>query len=66
MALTKHDCVGIGGFYSYTRRDCRFVLLKEFTAPWASCTGVLASLEPMGYTRMGPALRHGIHLLPPG
>ena len=58
-----HDQVGIGGFYSYTRRDCRFVILKDFAEPWPQCKATLASLEPTGYTRIGPAIRHGIHLL---
>jgi len=57
------DHVGIGGFYSYTRRDCRFVILKHFAEPWSRCKAALASLEPTGYTRIGPAIRHGIHLL---
>jgi nitric oxide reductase NorD protein len=57
------DRVGIGGFYSHTRRDCRFVMIKSFDEPWQRCKAALASLEPTGYTRIGPALRHGIHLL---
>ena len=57
------DQVGIGGFYSYTRRDCRFVILKDFAEPWSQCKATLASVEPTGYTRMGPAIRHGISLL---
>jgi Mg-chelatase subunit ChlD len=58
-----HDRVGIAGFYSHTRRDCRFVLLKRFDEPWRRCRTALASLEPTGYTRIGPALRHGTALL---
>jgi nitric oxide reductase NorD protein len=57
------DHVGIGGFYSYTRRDCRFVLLKDFAEPWPQCRATLASVEPTGYTRIGPAIRHGLYLL---
>jgi nitric oxide reductase NorD protein len=57
------DPVGIGGFYSYTRRDCRFVILKDFAEPWPQCKATLASVEPTGYTRIGPAIRHGISLL---
>jgi nitric oxide reductase activation protein len=57
------DQVGIGGFYSYTRRDCRFVILKDFAEPWPQCKATLAGVEPTGYTRIGPAIRHGIHLL---
>ena len=45
------------------RRDCRFVLLKSFDEPWPRCKAALASLEPTGYTRIGPALRHGVALL---
>ena len=57
------DQVGIGGFYSHTRRDCRFVILKDFTEPWSRCKATLASVEPTGYTRIGPAIRHGTYLL---
>jgi nitric oxide reductase NorD protein len=57
------DQVGIGGFYSYTRRDCRFAILKDFAEPWSRCKATLASVESTGYTRIGPAIRHGIHLL---
>jgi len=57
------DHVGIGGFYSYTRRDCRFVILKDFAEPWPQCKATLASIEPTGYTRIGPAIRHGVSLL---
>ena len=57
------DQVGIGGFYSYTRRDCRFVILKDFAEPWTRCKATLASVEPTGYTRIGPAIRHGVQLL---
>jgi nitric oxide reductase NorD protein len=58
-----HDRVGIAGFYSHTRRDCRFVLLKRFDESGPRCQAALASLEPTGYTRIGPALRHSIALL---
>jgi nitric oxide reductase NorD protein len=57
------DRVGIAGFYSHTRHDCRFLLVKRFDDPWQRCKVTLASLEPTGYTRIGPALRHGIQLL---
>ena len=58
-----HDRVAVAGFYSHTRRDCRFILLKRFAEPWTHCQAALACLEPTGYTRMGPALRHGTALL---
>jgi len=57
------DQVGIGGFFSYTRRDCGFVILKDFTEPWLQRKATLAVVAPTGYTRIGPAIRHGIHLL---
>ncbi len=57
------DRVAVAGFYSHTRRDCRFIMLKSFDAPWARCKGAIAGLDPTGYTRIGPALRHGTALL---
>jgi nitric oxide reductase activation protein len=57
------DRVGIAGFYRHIRRDCRFVLLKRFDEPWPRCRAALASLEPIGYTRIGPTLRHSTALL---
>ncbi|MDH3598225.1 MAG: VWA domain-containing protein [Candidatus Tectomicrobia bacterium] len=57
------DRVAMAGFYSHTRRDCRFVTLKSFDASWERSKGAIAGLEPTGYTRIGPALRHGISLL---
>ncbi len=58
-----NDRVGMAGFYSHTRRDCRFVVIKPFDAEWLRCRGALAGLEPAGYTRIGPALRHGVAVL---
>lgn len=58
-----NDRVGMAGFYSHTRRDCRFVVLKPFDEKWQRSRAALMGLEPTGYTRIGPALRHGIALL---
>lgn len=48
----------IFAFASHTRRDCRVALVKGFDAPWAQSHARLAAIEPAGYTRIGPALRH--------
>lgn len=53
----------IAGFSSNTRRSCRFSMLKGFSEPWASSRDRLGALEPCGYTRIGPALRHAQELL---
>ncbi|MCE9610814.1 MAG: VWA domain-containing protein [Chthoniobacter sp.] len=53
----------IAGFSSNTRRSCRFTLLKTFTEPWLATRGRLGTIEPCGYTRIGPALRHAQELL---
>lgn len=50
-------------FHSHTRRDCRIATIKEFDAPWATAHARLAALEPVGYTRIGPAMRHATALL---
>ncbi len=48
----------VASFYSQTRQDCRYQLLKEFAEPWSQLARRLDSLEPTGYTRIGPAIRH--------
>lgn len=53
----------IAGFSSNTRRSCRFTLLKAFTESWPATRGRLGTIEPCGYTRIGPALRHAQELL---
>ena len=55
--------VGVAAFASHTRRDCRFLGIKGFDEPWDGAVRRLASLEPAGYTRIGPALRHATAVL---
>lgn len=49
---------GIGGFYSRTHNHCKFVRIKEFAETWAKTQNRLGTLSPIGYTRIGSALRH--------
>ncbi len=53
----------VGGFFSHTHRDCRYVDLKGFDDEWAAARASVWAVEPQGYTRMGPALRHATTLL---
>ena len=55
--------LGLGVFYSNTRRNCRFLLAKGFDD--SSQTGLrrLHAVFPSGYTRIGPAIRHTLELL---
>jgi len=50
-------------FHSHTRRDCRIAMIKDFDAPWMTAHARLAALEPVGYTRIGPAMRHATAVL---
>jgi nitric oxide reductase activation protein len=52
------DEVAVAAFCSQTRRDCRFLVAKGFPEPWSLGAQRLASLEPHGFTRIGPAIRH--------
>jgi len=52
------DEVAFAAFFSDTHEDCRFVELKAFDETWNVGAGRLAALQPSGYTRMGPAIRH--------
>ncbi len=58
-----HDELGVATFWSHTRRDCRFGVIKGMTEPWARAWPRIVSVEPAGYTRIGPALRHATRLL---
>lgn len=55
--------LGIATFHSHTRRDCRFDVVKGMSEPWAAAQARIASIEPAGYTRIGPALRHATAVL---
>ncbi|MDX2110421.1 MAG: VWA domain-containing protein [Verrucomicrobiota bacterium] len=55
--------LAVASFSSNTRRSCHFSTIKEFHEPWATVRGRFGTLEPNGYTRIGPALRHAQELL---
>lgn len=57
------DEVSVAAFCSQTRRDCRFLMAKRFEEPWTTGARRVMSLEPGGFTRIGPALRHATRLL---
>ena len=53
-----HDELGVATFHSNTRSDCRYAVVKSVADPWPRAFDRLMSVEPAGYTRIGPALRH--------
>ncbi|MCB9524154.1 MAG: hypothetical protein H6702_12410 [Myxococcales bacterium] len=55
--------LGVAGFASHTRHHCGFWTVKGFDEPWRPARDRLGALTPRGYTRMGPAVRHGAALL---
>jgi nitric oxide reductase NorD protein len=55
--------MAVGAFCSHTRNDCRFATVAEFAGDWAVARHRLLGLEPDGYTRIGPAIRHATSLL---
>lgn len=59
----RRAALAVAGFHSNTRHDCRFVVIKSFGDDWHRVRGRLAGLQPCGYTRVGPALRHARHVL---
>lgn len=50
-------------YASNTRHLCRVWTVKDWGEPWARGRARLPVLQPQGYTRIGPALRHGTALL---
>jgi nitric oxide reductase NorD protein len=57
------ESFAVAAFSSNTRRSCQFKVVKAFREPWLHARNRLSSLEPRGYTRIGPALRHAQELL---
>lgn len=51
--------VSVAAFYSNTRKDCRYLELKAFGEDWRRLRPRIPALVPTGYTRIGPAIRHG-------
>jgi nitric oxide reductase NorD protein len=50
--------VEVLAFASHTRHKVRCWTVREWGEPWSLGRGRLSRLEPQGYTRIGPALRH--------
>jgi nitric oxide reductase NorD protein len=57
------ESIAVAGFSSNTRRSCRFEMLKDFHEPWGKAKQHFGALQPEGYTRIGPALRHAQELM---
>ena len=53
----------VGGFYSKTRNHCVYHTLKGFGESWPRGKQKLGGIQPQGYTRIGPALRHSQALI---
>ncbi len=53
----------IDGFYSKTRNNTTYITLKAFDEPWAKAKLRIGAIQPSGYTRIGPAIRHATSLL---
>ena len=52
-------------FFSKTRHNCQVNKLHGFEESWTNSRNRLMGLEPRGYTRIGPALRHATAILEP-
>ena len=53
----------VGGFYSKTRNNCAYLSIKDFGEDWTKGKQKLGAVQPQGYTRIGPALRHSKTLI---
>jgi len=54
------DRLQILGFASHTRNQVRVWEIRDWNEPWAVGRARLGVLEPQGYTRIGPAIRHAV------
>ncbi|CAM1365661.1 nitric oxide reductase NorD protein [Tenacibaculum soleae] len=53
----------INSFYSKTRNHTSYITMKGFDEDWNKAKYKIGAIEPCGYTRIGPALRHSGALL---
>ena len=53
----------INSFYSKTRNHSSYITMKGFDDNWNKAKFKIGAIEPSGYTRIGPALRHSGALL---
>jgi nitric oxide reductase NorD protein len=57
--LNEHEVTfEIGGFSSKTRNFCAYTTIKSFADTWDKGKYHVGAVQPSGYTRIGPALRH--------
>lgn len=57
------DELAVMAFASHTRHKVRAWMVRDWHEPWTDGRGRLGRLEPQGYTRIGPALRHATAML---
>ncbi|MBO9539897.1 VWA domain-containing protein [bacterium] len=57
------DAFEIAGFSSNTRNQVDYRVIKAFSDAWSAAAPLIGPLEPRGYTRIGPALRHATRRL---
>lgn len=55
--------VTIAGTWSETRHHCSFQIYKKNDESWENFYSKTSLIEPKGYTRLGPSIRHASHLL---
>ena len=58
-----NDAVMVAGFNSNTRNACKFLEWKSFEEEWSSFKNKVDDINPEGYTRIGPAIRHANFIL---
>lgn len=57
------QCVSLAAFYSNTRAECVYIKIKDFKETWDNVISKINLLSPVGYTRIGPTIRHASYLL---
>jgi nitric oxide reductase NorD protein len=57
------DRFQVNAFSSRTRNHCDYLTVKSFDENWNSAKHKVGALEPFGYTRIGPAIRHSLNCI---
>ncbi len=58
-----YDSISIATFSSHTRNKINFQIIKDFKDDWSMIPAKISAIQPDGYTRIGPAIRHSTYRL---
>lgn len=63
VLANEGDRFRVDAFHSRTRNQCSYTTIRAFGDSWTVGKQRLGAIQPQGYTRIGPALRHATAIM---